>query len=150
VLYFKDFTLLKYERSRLSSAVNRLFEEEKLTKDAAREKLCIKVYLVRKLASSLFVDGLTNGIINSDVILAKTLSIVLTAALLSRTGDITTAPLDLHNLPFLYFRDASNKLVGGYGLTNLVANVVIRNEKGGKETSSSPALARPPCYNFSS
>lgn len=87
---------------------------------------------VRKLATCLLSDALTNGTIDWDVTLAKTLSIVLTAALASRTGDITTAPLDVHELPFLCYKDITLKLAKGHVLTNLVAEAVIRNEKGDK------------------
>jgi len=66
------------------------------------------------------------------VVLAKTLSIVLTAALASRTGDVTVDPLDEHELPFLCYEDIKLKLIKGDDLTNLVAKVVIRNEKGDK------------------
>jgi hypothetical protein len=132
LFYFKDFTLSKHERSRFSSAIDRLFEEGKLTKGPAEEKHHIGAYLVRKLTSSLFVDALTNGTINWDVTLAKPLSIVITAALASRTGDVAIALLEIHDLPFLAYKDITLKVEGGHELTSLVAKVVIRNEKGTK------------------
>jgi hypothetical protein len=116
VFYVKDFTLTKHERVRIATIVNQLFEEGKLTKDPAIERHHIGVFLVRKLATCLLSDALTNGTINWDVTLAKTLSIVLTAALASRTGDITTAPLDVHELFFLCYKDITLKLANGHQL----------------------------------
>ncbi|KAK9234527.1 hypothetical protein V1525DRAFT_412862 [Lipomyces kononenkoae] len=132
VFYFEDFTLSKHERLRLSATINQLFEEGRLSKDPLRQKHHIGALLVRKLALGLFTDALTNGTINWDLVLAKTLSIVLTASLATRTGDITKGQFDEHQLPFLCYKDITLKLIKGDDLTNLVAKVVIRNEKGHK------------------
>lgn len=132
VFYFKDFMLSKHERSRIQTTVHQLFQEGKLTKDPAIDHHYIGVFLVRKLSTGLFRNALTNGTINWDVTLAKAFSIVLTSALASRTGDITTAPLEEHELPFLCYMDITLKLAKGNNFTNLVADVLIRNEKGDK------------------
>ncbi|KAK9361349.1 hypothetical protein V1504DRAFT_475196 [Lipomyces starkeyi] len=132
VFYFKDFTLSKHETVRIAATINQLFEEGKLSKDPLRQRHHIGALLVRKLALGLLTDALTNGTINWDVVLAKTLSIVLTAALGTRTGDITKGYFDVHQLPFLCHKDITLKLIKGDDLTNLVAKVVIRNEKGYK------------------
>jgi hypothetical protein len=113
VFYFSDFTLSQHERSRLATTINKLFEEGKLTRSAAREKHFICAFLVRKLASDLFTHALTYGAINWDVTLAKTLSTVLTASLAPRTGDVTVAPLDVHKVPYLAYQDIKLKLVKG-------------------------------------
>jgi hypothetical protein len=88
--------------------------------------------LVRKLSAGLFKNALTNGTINWDVTIAKSFSIVLTAALACRTGDITTAPLEEHDLPFLCYMDITLKFAKGNEFNNLVASRLIRNEKGNK------------------
>jgi hypothetical protein len=74
-------------------------------------------------------DAIRHSTVNWDVTLGKTLSIVLVAALGSRTGHVTTAPLDTHELPFLCYRDITLKLSEGH---NLIAEVVLPNEKGNK------------------
>jgi hypothetical protein len=88
--------LSKHETIRLAATIDQLFEEGRLSKDPLRQKHHIGAFLVRKLALGLLTDALTNGTINWDVVLAKTLSIALTAALGARTGDVTVAPLDVH------------------------------------------------------
>jgi hypothetical protein len=132
VFYFKEFTLSKHETIRLAATIDQLFQEGRLSKDPLRHKHHIGAFLVHRLAFGLLTVALTNGTINWDVVLAKTLSIVLTAALGSRTGDVTVAPLDIHQLPFLCYEDITLKLIKGDDLTTLVTKVVIRNEKGHK------------------
>ncbi|KAH7412525.1 hypothetical protein BKA64DRAFT_770267 [Cadophora sp. MPI-SDFR-AT-0126] len=132
VFYHKDFTLSKHERSRIETTIQELFHEGKITRDPSIERNHIGVYLVRKLSTGILRDALANGTLNWDVTLAKALSIVLTAGLASRTGDITVAPMDVQELPYLCYKDITLKLVGGDGLTSLVAEVLIRNEKGDK------------------
>ena len=111
VFYFKEFTASKHETIRLKATIDQLFQEGRLSKDPLRNKYHIRAFLVRKLAFSLLTVALANGTINWDVVLAKTLSIVLTAALASRTGDVTVAPLDEHELPFLCYEDITLKLL---------------------------------------
>jgi hypothetical protein len=112
--------------------IDQLFQEGRLSKDPLRQKHHIGAFLVRKLAIALLTATFTNDTINRDVVLAKTLSVVLTAALGSRTGDVMVAPLDVHHLPFLCYEDITLKLIKADDLTALVAKVVIRNEKGYK------------------
>jgi hypothetical protein len=132
VFYHRDFTLSKHERLRIQTTIHKLFHEGKLTKDPAYERNYIGVFLVRKLTTALFKDALTCGTRSWDVTLAKILSIVLTSALAARTGDLTVGDLDVHELPFLAYKDITLKLNKGAKLVNLVASVVIRNEKGKK------------------
>ena len=132
VFYHREFTLSKHERLRIQSTIHRLFHEGKLTKDPSTERNYIGVFLVRKLSTGIFKDALTSGTRSWDVTLAKILSIVLTSALAARTGDLTVGELDDHELPFLTYGDITLKLYKGAKLVDLVANVVIRNEKGRK------------------
>lgn len=132
VFYHGEFTLSKHERLRIQATIHRLFHEKKLTKDPAIERHHIGVFLVRKLSTGLFKDALTTGTRSWDVTLAKVLSIILTSALAARTGDLTVGELDDHELPFLTYGDITLKLSKGAKLVDLVADVVIRNEKGKK------------------
>ncbi len=81
VFYFKEFTLSKHETIRLAATIDQLFQEGRLSKDPLRHKHHIGAFLVRTLAFGLLTVALANGTLNWDVVLAKTLSIVLTAAL---------------------------------------------------------------------
>jgi hypothetical protein len=69
---------------------------------------------------------------NWDVTLSRITSIVLTAALSTRSGDIATDPTDNQPLPYLCYKDVTIKLVGGQNIEDLVTEVVIRNEKSKK------------------
>jgi hypothetical protein len=132
VLYHGDFALSKHERLRIQSTIHRLFHEKKLTKDPAIERHHIGVFLVRRLSTGIFKDALTNGTRSWDVTLAKILSFVLTSALAARTGDLTVGELDDQELPFIAYEDITLKLNRGAKLVDLIATVVIRNEKGKK------------------
>jgi hypothetical protein len=130
VFYHGEFTLSKHERLRIQSTIHRLFHEKKLSKDPAIERHHIVVFLVRKLSTGIFKDALTSGTRSWDVALSKILSIVLTSALAARTGDLTVGELDDRELPFIVYEDITLKLNRGAKLVNLIATVVIRNEKG--------------------
>lgn len=80
----------------------------------------------------LFRRAMKEGTANWDRVLPKVLSLLLLGALACRVGDITQNNKDTHDLPFLCYKDITIKLVGGTGLENLVALIVIRNEKGKK------------------
>lgn len=132
VFYHGDFTLSKHESLRIQTTLHELFHQRKLTKDPAIERHHIGVFLVRKLSIGIFKDALASGTRCWDVTLAKILSIVLTSALAARTGDLTVGELDDHELPFLCYGDITLKLSKGTKLIDLVADVLIRNEKGQK------------------
>lgn len=132
VFYHREFTLSKHERLRIQSTIHRLFQEGKLTRGLAIKRNFIGVFLVRKLSTGIFKDALTSGTRSWDFTLAKILSIGLTSALAARTGDLTVGDLDEHELPYLAYKNITLKLHNGAKFVNLVANVVIRNEKGKK------------------
>jgi hypothetical protein len=132
VFYHKNFSLSTHESSHITTTIHKLFQDGRLTKEPARVKCWVGVYILRKLTVAMLVDGLENGAMNWDVTLSKVTSIILQSALSSRSGDLATDPLDDQPLPFLCYEDITLKLVGGDRLENLVAKFVIRNEKGAK------------------
>lgn len=132
VFYFPSFSLSRHETQRIATTIDYLWQEGRLTKEPKFERNWVGVFLVRKLAVGVLEDGLKRGTVSWDVTLAKTLSIVMVAALASRAGDVTVAPLEGQKLPYLCYKDVVIKLVGGNAVENLVAEVVIRNEKGYK------------------
>ena len=89
-------------------------------------------FLTRKLTYGLLVDALENGTIQWTTVITKVLSMVIAAATGARAGDIMKDPLDVHELPFLCYRDITLKLSDGDSLDNMVAQIVIRNGKGHK------------------
>jgi hypothetical protein len=94
-----------------------------------REGLHVGAFLVRKLATALPNDALREGTVNWDTTTAKTLSIVLVAALGSRIGDVTVNSLNTNDTPYLCYEDIALKLSQD---DNLTAVVLLRNEKGDK------------------
>ena len=65
---------------------------------------------------------------------------LLIAALSCRGGDIMKTQSETQHRPFLCYDDITIKLVDGVqAIENLVATVVIRNEKGKKLLYSSPS-----------
>lgn len=132
VFYYKSFTLSKHEAERISTTIDALWHEGKLTKEASWERNWIGAFLVRRLTGGLIRDALEEGTLNWDVTLAKVLSVLLVASFGSRTGDVTVAAFDTQNLPFLCYKDITLKLSGGNKIEHLVAKCIIRNEKGSK------------------
>ena len=132
MFFHEGFTLTKHDRSRLASTLHDLQKKGKVTTAQKREKHWLGSFLTRKLAYGLFIDALKNGTSSWTSIIARVLNIIMTAAAGARTGDLTQAAEDTNEMPFLSYGDITLKLSGGDGLSNLVAQVVIRNEKGHK------------------
>ena len=80
----------------------------------------------------MFENGLKHGSNRWDATLARTLSIVMVAALTSRAGGVNVAALDEQKTPHLCYKDVGVNLLGGNTVEHLVAKVFIRNEKGFK------------------
>jgi hypothetical protein len=130
---FKSFTSSsKHESKCVSAMIDALWREGRLTKDTSWERNFDGAFLVRKLTAGLIRDALEEGTLNCDVTLTKALSILLVAPPGARSRDVTVAPLDSQELSYLCSKDITLKLVVGNLLENLVAKVVIRNEKGQK------------------
>lgn len=132
VFHHKTFTLTPHERSRISTLLDSLLQEGKITQDPSWERNWAGVVVVRKLVEALVKDAFHCGTMTWDITLAKCLSIVLTAALGARTGDLSVAPLNQHALPFLAYKDVVIKMKGGDTIDDLEAVITIRNEKGDK------------------
>ncbi|KFZ16943.1 hypothetical protein V501_01982 [Pseudogymnoascus sp. VKM F-4519 (FW-2642)] len=132
IFHYSEFTLSKHDSSRISSVFDVMLEEGKLTTEPSQHHNWIGVYILRHIATAIFRDALCEGTLSWDVTLSKSTSIVLTSALSCRAGDITTDPLDDQPLPFLCYRDITVRLSGGERIENMMAEVVIRNEKSKK------------------
>ncbi len=115
-----------------ASTVEQLFAEEHLTKEATVEKNWVGIMIVRRLATVLFEHAMEKGTKNWDLTISKTMSIVLLGALATRVGDICKTKFDVHDLPFLAYKDVTLQLVGGDNIEQLVGQFVIRNEKNHK------------------
>ncbi|KFY43691.1 hypothetical protein V494_01849 [Pseudogymnoascus sp. VKM F-4513 (FW-928)] len=129
---YANFTLSLHERSRIKSLFHQLLKDGLITRMPIRDIQWIGAFLVRRMVTALLQEAVEDGTTNWDKVIQKALSIVLVAALSCRTGDITKETLDIHDRPFLCYDDVSIKLVDGNSLNNLVAEVVIRNEKSRK------------------
>lgn len=129
---YPKFRLSSHDRSRLTSLFNQFLQDGLITRQASRESQWVGAFLVRRLVTAHFTKALEQGTTNWDKTIQKALSIVLVAALCCRGGDIMMTNGETHDLPFLCYDDITIKLVGGQTLEHLVAEVVIRNEKGKK------------------
>ncbi|KFY24325.1 hypothetical protein V493_05304 [Pseudogymnoascus sp. VKM F-4281 (FW-2241)] len=129
VFHYSKFTLSKHDSSRISSVFDIMLQEGRLTTEPSQHHNWVGVYILRQIVTAMFQDALCEGTLSWDVTLSKCTSIVLTSALSCRAGDITTDPLDDQPLPFLCYRDITMRLLGGEGVENIIAEVVIRNEK---------------------
>jgi hypothetical protein len=132
IFKYPKFTLSPHERMRLRSVFHQFLKDGLITRQPTREAQWVGAFLVRRLLVALLRQALEEGTTNWDKTIQKALSILLIAALSCRNGDITKTQSETHDRPFLCYDDITIKLVNGVGLENLVASVVIRNEKGKK------------------
>lgn len=117
---------------RIASLINFLLQEGKVTQDPTWEKNWVGAVAVRKLTTAIITDALQYGTLTWDISLAKVLSIVWVAALGVRTGDVNATPRDHQKLPYLCYHDITIKMDQGTSIDDLLAVVVIRNQKGDK------------------
>jgi hypothetical protein len=132
IFKYPNFTLSPHERSRMKSVFQQFLKDGLVTRQPRREAQWVGAFLVRRLVVGLLRQALDEGTTNWDKTIQKVLSMVLIAALSCRSGDIMKTQSETHPRPFLCYDDITIKLVDGVGLENLVATVVIRNEKAKK------------------
>lgn len=130
--HYSEFALSKHNALRLSTAFDILLAEGRLTKEPSQARNWVGVYILRKIITAIFQDAYCQGTLSWDVTLSKNTSIVLLSALSCQAGDITTDPLDDQPLPYLCYQDIVMKLSGGEDLEHMMAEILIRNEKGKK------------------
>lgn len=112
------FNLNKSEELRLKTTLEGMLKKGRLTKDPAREKQWVTAMLVKRLVQSLLQQALSSGTLSWDVTLSRSLSLLLQAALCSRSGEVLRSP-DYEDLECLLYEHITLKLV--------------RNKKTGKE-----------------
>jgi hypothetical protein len=132
IFQYPKFTLSPHERTRMTSLFHQFLKDGLVTRKPVREAQWVGAFLVRRLVVALLQQAFEEGTGNWDKTIQKALSILLIAALSCRGGDIMKTQSETHDLPFLCYDDITIKLVGGLSLENLVATVVIRNEKAKK------------------
>ncbi|OBT67032.1 hypothetical protein VE03_04422 [Pseudogymnoascus sp. 23342-1-I1] len=130
IFCYADFTLLLHERRRIDATIQSALSSGRLTKDLKREQQWAGVVIVWKIITAIIQDALNSGVPNWDIPIQRALSILLVAALASRSGDITRR-LDYNDprMGFLSYGDITMKIVGEIDVTNIQAQIVIRNEK---------------------
>ncbi|KFY59512.1 hypothetical protein V496_05667, partial [Pseudogymnoascus sp. VKM F-4515 (FW-2607)] len=127
--HFADFKVSKHDSLRMKTVFQQLLNDGKITREPSRQVQWIGSVLVRRLITVIFQDAINEGTGNWDKPIQRALSILLISALSCRSGDIMTSTRDTQKIPFLCYNDITVKLVGGDGLENLEAEVLIRNEK---------------------
>lgn len=127
--HFADFRVSKHDALRMKTVFQKLLNDGKITREPSRKVQWIGSVLVRRLITVIFREAINEGTGNWDKPIQRALSLLLISALSCRSGDIMTSTRDTQKLPFLCYNDITVKLVGGNGLENLEAEVLIRNEK---------------------
>jgi len=132
IFHHAEFNLNRHASTRISTSIQQLLKDGRLTRDPSREKQWVGAFVLRKIATAILHNALHEGTLCWDVTLSRIASVVLTAALSARAGDVARDPLDDQPLPYLCFKDITIKFVDGLEIENLVAHVIIRNEKSKK------------------
>jgi hypothetical protein len=130
--HYPDFKLTPYEMSRISSQMETLHLQGKLTRKAKRDRHWLVSGFKASIVSAAFRNNLDKGVLSWDVALAKTNLMVFTFALACRIGEITKGERARHEMAFLAYQDVHIRLALGDRLEDLVMVVTLRNQKGGK------------------
>ncbi|KAF4631385.1 hypothetical protein G7Y89_g6747 [Cudoniella acicularis] len=137
VFHHAEFKLSSHESARIATCMQQLVKDGILTRVPSQEKNWIGAYILRKIVTAILHNALNEGTLCWDITLFRIATIVLTAALSARSGDICTDPTDDQPLPYLSYQDITMKFHGGDKIEDLVASVVIRNEKSKKHNPHS-------------
>ncbi|KAM0797621.1 hypothetical protein BDR22DRAFT_432785 [Usnea florida] len=129
---YETFMLSDHEKRRISATVQKHLHNGQLTNEPMRIKQWVGAVMVQRVVTAMMVDALDSGTRNWDLTLVKVTAIVLCSALGTRIGDIATNRLDDRQFPYLIWEDITVKLVGGSRVQDLIAIVLIRNEKNHK------------------
>jgi hypothetical protein len=128
---FPDFHMTTHERMRLTNVMEDLAKQGRLTKDPKRQAQWMGAFLAKKLVTAFLEDALNSGTLSWDVTISKALSIVLTSALMCRSGDVARNSA-YHGMECLLFEHIHLKLGKIEGLERLVGLFTVRFEKGRK------------------
>lgn len=85
--HYADYNLSRHGRLRIEATIQKLLDDGQITQDPVREKQWLTCQVVKKLATAVVSDAVQNGTRSWDFTLAGTFSLVLQAALSSRSGD---------------------------------------------------------------
>ncbi|KAL2075417.1 hypothetical protein VTL71DRAFT_360 [Oculimacula yallundae] len=132
IFKYSAFSLSAHERARMRSVFHQFLNDGLITRQPSREAQWVGAFLVSRMVGALLRQAFDEGTTDWDKTIQKALSMVLIAALSCRCGDIMKTQSETHDLPFLCYDDITIKLVDGNDLNNLVATVLIRNEKAKK------------------
>jgi hypothetical protein len=88
-LKYPDRATSRNDKLKVDAAVQELLDTDQVTNDPVREKLWIGCVMIQKLATAVLSDAVQQGTKNWDLTIASTFSIVLQAALASRSGETT-------------------------------------------------------------
>lgn len=137
---YPKYRYSNYLNQRMGSWLNQYVNEKKMIRGVWRERQWVTFHLMKDLLLKWFQNALHTGCSGFDVVLSWALPLVMMVALDSRVGDIL--PHDrVHADAGLYMTlgDIHLKLEGNdLDVSNVVAKVIIRFEKGHKYTSPRP------------
>ena len=128
------FTLTGHEKHRISATLALLNKQGKLTKEPRREKQWVGLSLTRKMVTALLMYAVDEGTNSWTETIVRVTSLVLMSALVCRVGDLARPPKRYieREQQFLTYGDVTIAFVDdkGTSVTDLVARVRLRNEKG--------------------
>ena len=84
---------------------------------------------LNSIAIVVLKNALEHGTLNWDITIVRVLSLILTASLQCRSGQITRTYNDNQPLPYFNYGDVCLKLVNGTEIEHLEVRIKIRNEK---------------------
>jgi hypothetical protein len=87
--HYSDYKLSRHVALRIDATIQKLLDDGQITKDPVREKQWLTCQIVKKLATAVISDAVQQGTRSWDMTLAGTFSLVLQAAMASRSGDFT-------------------------------------------------------------
>ncbi|KAJ9649659.1 hypothetical protein H2199_000437 [Coniosporium tulheliwenetii] len=129
------FHLTSRDSVHMKAVFSQYLKNGVLTKDPTREQLWLTCEIVHRMATALLDHGLTQGTYSWDVLLSKTLGLVLQAALCARAGDIRRSR-DWEGMEFMRYEHIDIRLVERDGTERLAALVNIAYSKGFKDDQS--------------
>jgi hypothetical protein len=122
--HYPDYKLSRHASLRIEATIQKLLDDGQITKDPVREKLWLTCQIVKRLATAVVSDAVQHGTKSWDATRAGTFSLVLQAAMASRSGDFTRSS---HYTGDQYLKWQDIELVAVYGDDNeLVFKMLVK------------------------
>lgn len=129
--HYPNYKLSRHETLRIGAVVQKLLDEGKITRDPVRERQWLTSEIMKKLVTAVIVNAVHNGTKSWDVTVSSCLSLVLQAAMASRSGDFRRSH-HYDGEEFLKWRDIQLVVEERNGVGSLRMLIKLRYCKGQK------------------